>query len=78
MSKETNAVETQTKDEKPELVLPKEVAALGTKFGSTSNKIRMLTELKWKRVDISKILGIAYQHVRNVQMQPPKKDRQLK
>lgn len=40
---------------------------------TTSSKIRYLTGLGWKRGPIAKLLGIRYQHVRNVQLQPLKK-----
>lgn len=40
---------------------------------TTSAKIRYLTAKNVKRGDIAKILGIRYQHVRNVQLQPLKR-----
>lgn len=42
-------------------------------FTTTSSKIRHLTSLGLKRGEIAKILGIRYQHVRNVQITPIKK-----
>lgn len=49
--------------------LDQKIAELQT----TSAKIRYLTSLGWKRGAIAKKLGILYQHVRNVQLQPLKK-----
>jgi len=43
------------------------------KLTTKSSKIRYLTTLEWKRGDIAKKLGVRYQHVRNVQLQPLKK-----
>ena len=37
---------------------------------TTSAKIRALAEMKFKRADIARFLGIRYQHVRNVLNQP--------
>lgn len=45
---------------------------LGT-LSTTSAKIRYLTNLGWKRSRIAKMLGIKYQHVRNVELQPLKR-----
>jgi hypothetical protein len=40
---------------------------------TTSDKIRLLTAQGMARAQIAKILGIRYQHVRNVQITPTKK-----
>lgn len=40
---------------------------------STSAKIRYLTTLGWKTSRIAQMLGIKYQHARNVQVTPLKK-----
>ena len=58
--------------------LPKEVEAIGSKYGSTAAKIRALTKLGWKRVEIAATLNIRYQHVANVQSEPLKAVRELK
>ncbi len=42
---------------------------------TTSSRIRYLTTLNWTRSQISKHLGILYQHVRNVQITPIKNER---
>ncbi len=42
---------------------------------TTSARIRYLTGLNWTRSQISKELGILYQHVRNVQITPVKNQR---
>ena len=42
---------------------------------TTSARIRYLTGLDWTRSQISKELGILYQHVRNVQITPIKNQR---
>jgi hypothetical protein len=49
--------------------LPAGISALPTK----SAQIRALTAQGYKRSRIAKLLGIRYQHVRNVQLQPLKK-----
>jgi hypothetical protein len=49
--------------------LPKELEALESK----SSKIRALAALGWERGDIARTLDIRYQHVRNVLLQPLKK-----
>ena len=41
--------------------------------GATSRAIRHLIDLGWKRGRIAKTLGIRYQHVRNVELEPLKK-----
>lgn len=43
------------------------------KLPSTSAKVRYLTSLNFDRSEISKILNIRYQHVRNIQITPIKK-----
>ena len=43
-------------------------------FKTTSAKIRHLTAQGKSRSDIAKVLGVRYQHVRNVQLQVLKKD----
>lgn len=51
--------------------LPTNIAALPTK----SAKIRALNKAGRTRSEIAKILGIRYQHVRNVLIQPLKSDK---
>lgn len=53
--------------------LPVDVAMLLNELKTKSAVIRHLTSLGWKRGQIAKELGIRYQHVRNVQLQPLKK-----
>lgn len=43
-----------------------------SKLSTTSGKIRYLSSQKFSRGEISKILGIRYQHVRNVLITPVK------
>jgi hypothetical protein len=49
----------------------KKFAALPT----TSARIRFLTSLDYSRSEIAKTLNIRYQHVRNVQITPIKKQK---
>lgn len=42
---------------------------------TTSSKIRKLLSLGYKRGDVAKILDIRYQHVRNVELMPIKKQK---
>lgn len=51
------------------VVIPDEVNSLTTK----SAKIRALAAMNWSRGQISKALGLRYQHVRNVLTTPLKK-----
>lgn len=46
-------------------------------FGTVSAKIRYLTEQGYKRTQIAKLLNIRYQHVRNVQLSPQPKRKEL-
>lgn len=64
MKKQATKIET-TADE----ALQAELAACET----TSAKIRLLTAKQMQRGAIAKLLGIRYQHVRNVQITPIKK-----
>lgn len=50
-----------------------EIESIRTSSESTSNKIRQLSAKGLSRSDVSKILNIRYQHVRNVLVTPLKK-----
>ena len=72
--KKVSEVPNKPKSEvKDRAVLPSEIKKIGTKFGSTSEKIRGLTKLSWSRREIADVLGISYQHVNNVQSYPLRK-----
>lgn len=46
-----------------------------SQLSTTSSKIRFLLENGYTRSQIAKVLNIRYQHVRNVQITPIKKQR---
>lgn len=75
----SEAVETteQTTNEvvetKVEPKIEPEVQAILEQSGSKSAKIRALLALGKKRGEVAKLLGIRYQHVRNVELTPVKK-----
>lgn len=50
-----------------------EIESIRTSSTTTSEKIRKLSALNLSRSEISKILNIRYQHVRNVLITPLKK-----
>lgn len=57
----------------PVVNLTTEITSHLTTIPTTSGKIRYLNEQGLSRGDISRVLGIRYQHVRNVLIQPLKK-----
>ena len=60
---------TEAKKTKEVKKIPAEIEKLETK----SAKIRALAAKGWSRGDIARVLGIKYQHVRNVLTTPLKK-----
>ena len=50
-----------------------DLVQLTTKYHTKSSIIRFLTSKGYTRSNIAKFMGIRYQHVRNVQLQPLKK-----
>jgi len=56
------------------LTLDQQIESIRTNSESTSNKIRRLSAIGIQRSEISKILNIRYQHVRNVLITPLKKN----
>lgn len=68
MTKQAKTESVLTKDEGQEIPLHTQMAGM-----KTSQKIRFLTALGTNRSEIAKILNIRYQHVRNVQLMPTKR-----
>jgi len=57
------------------VVTKRDVSVVIDGLTTTSSKIRALTSEGYSRSEISKSLGILYQHVRNVQLMPIKKQK---
>lgn len=55
------------------LTLDQQIESIRSGSESTSNKVRRLSAIGIQRSEISKILNIRYQHVRNVLVTPLKK-----
>jgi hypothetical protein len=66
------AVLTDVKVEEPK-VHSAEVLTVLNSTSTKSGKIRALLALSLKRGEVAKLLGIRYQHVRNVEITPIKK-----
>ena len=67
-SNEPAVPEAQTQTQAPQFELPKLMEEHRTK----SNVIRFLSGLGWTHSQIASFMGIRYQHVRNVLVQPLK------
>lgn len=67
------AVETEAATPTTEVKDEKSAAELIAEFGTKSNAIRALSASGKPKGEIAKILGIRYQHVRNVLAQPLKR-----
>lgn len=63
----------QTEAVKPESTMSAEVAAIVDGGQNKSTKIRGLLALGLKRGEVAKLLGVRYQHVRNVEITPVKR-----
>jgi hypothetical protein len=66
-------VAEQSEAAKPESTMSAAVALIVNGGQNKSNKIRSLLALGLKRGEVAKLLGIRYQHVRNVEITPVKR-----
>lgn len=70
----TQAATTTAKKEEAKVAVREEVQTILDGLNTKSAKIRFLNEVGFSRGEISKILNIRYQHVRNVLVTPVKTD----
>lgn len=69
----TEQTTNEVVETKVEPTIEPEVKAILEQSGSKSSKIRALLAMGKKRGEVAKLLGIRYQHVRNVELTPVKR-----